>query len=76
MKIWDLPTTEEGAIEFLQDRGLLPKNRQSYFAEFMWRKMFGDGDVFEEVMLVWRKYWPCEYRLRLRHKYSYLFVNK
>ena len=56
MKIWDLPTTEERAIEFLQDRGLLPKNWQSYFAEFMWRKMFGDGDVFEEVMLVWRKY--------------------
>ena len=27
MKIWDLPTTEKDAIEFLQDRGLLHKTR-------------------------------------------------
>ena len=27
MKIWDLPATEEGAIEFLQDHGLLHKLR-------------------------------------------------
>jgi hypothetical protein len=33
---------------------------ESYFAEFMWRKMIGDGDVFEEVMNAWAKYWPLE----------------
>lgn len=27
MRIWDLPTTEEGAIEFFQERGLLHKGR-------------------------------------------------
>ena len=27
MKIWDLPTNEKDAIEFLQDRGLLHKTR-------------------------------------------------
>ena len=28
MKIWDLPTTEKDAIEFLQNRGLLHKTRK------------------------------------------------
>ena len=33
---------------------------ESYFDEFMWRKMIGDGDVFEEVMIAWGKYWELE----------------
>ena len=28
MKIWDLPSTEKDAIEFLQERGLLHKTRK------------------------------------------------
>lgn len=28
LRIWDLPTTEEGAIEFFQERGLLHKGRE------------------------------------------------
>lgn len=27
LRLWDLPTTEEGAIEFFQERGLLHKGR-------------------------------------------------
>ena len=30
MKIWDLPTTEKDAIEFLQNRGLLHKTRKCH----------------------------------------------
>ncbi|KAF7636211.1 Transposase, ISXO2-like domain-containing protein [Meloidogyne graminicola] len=33
---------------------------ESYFAEFMWKKMIGDGDIFEEVMRAWEKYWTLE----------------
>ena len=41
-------------------RGTARHHLESYFAEFMWRKMIGDGDVFEEVMSAWGKYWKLE----------------
>ena len=39
-------------------RGTARHHLESYFAEFMWRKMI--GDVFEEVMIAWGKYWELE----------------
>ena len=43
-----------------RNRGTARHHLESYFAEFMWRKMIGDGDVFEEVMIAWGKYWELE----------------
>ena len=41
-------------------RGTARQHMESYFAEFMWRKMIGDEDAFEEVMRSWGKYWELE----------------
>ena len=41
-------------------RGTARHHLDNYFAEFMWRKMIGDNDVFEELILAWGKYWPLE----------------
>ena len=48
---------QNGAIKNI---GELHDTIWSYFAEFMWRKMIGDGDVFEEVMRAWGKYWALD----------------
>jgi hypothetical protein len=47
LQIWDLPTTEHGAIEFLQDRGLLHSTRQCQNGHEM-KLYFGE-----------RKFWEC-----------------
>ena len=41
-------------------RGTARHHLESYFAEFMWRKMIDDGNVFEEVMIAWGKCWELE----------------
>ena len=41
-------------------RGTARHHLDSYFSEFMWRKMIGDGDVFKEMMSAWGKYWALE----------------
>jgi len=33
---------------------------ESYLAEFMWRKMIGEGDVYEQIIFAWGKYWALE----------------
>ena len=41
-------------------RGTARHHLDSYFAEFMWRKMICDGDVFKEMMNACGKYWALE----------------